>query len=296
MKKQNKHIFVIITTIFICIFTLLINSACSSHLLDINPENTPETPEDTPENPQQPQPLPPLPPQPQARSYFSLESDPRGIKLILDDDVTLQVYGGSSMQVEGVPIKITNMDWTKKEFIFPFVTQGQTYSVELAANIIVDDGSPNGEEKYIANTLECEAGGGTDYTQYINPATLENIQIDVNYDGSALIVDFMAPAGTVFIDSTPISNPKFDIDLWKGKKDWSHTTMLGYAYYPIANVLDNSNRSATITFTQPDLSDWASYEYKYWARIYPHFNFDGFGNTQFEIIPGAVTAEKTYTP
>lgn len=200
------------------------------------------------------------------------------------------------MQVEGVPIKITNMDWTKKEFIFPFVTQGQTYSIELAANIIVDDGSPNGEEKYIANTLECEAGGGIDYTQYINPATLENIQIDVNYDGSALIVDFMAPAGTVFIDSTPISNPKFDIDLWKGKKDWSHTTMLGYAYYPIANVLDNSNRSATITFTQPDLSDWASYEYKYWARIYPHFNFDGFGNTQFEIIPGAETAEKTYNP
>ena len=72
--------------------------------------------------------------------------------------------------------------------------------------------------------------------------------------------------------------------------------MLGYAYYPIANVLDNSNRSATITFTQLDLSDWASYEYKYWARIYPHFNFDGFGNTQFEIIPGAETAEKTYNP
>lgn len=298
MKKQNKHIFVIITTIFICIFTLFINSACSSHLLDINPENTPETPEDTPENPQQPQqPIPQPPqPQPQQRSYFSLQSDPNGIKLILDDDVTLQVYGGSSMHVEGVPIKITNMDWNKNEFVFPFTTQGQTYNVMLAANIIVDDGSPNGEEKYIANTLECEAGGGIDYTQYINPATLENIQIDVNYDGSSLIVDFMAPAGTVFINSTPISNPKFDIDLWKGKKDWSHTTMLGYAYYPIANVLDNSNRSATITFTQPDLSDWASYEYKYWARIYPHFNFDGFGNTQFEIIPGAVTAEKTYTP
>ncbi len=73
MKKQNKHIFVIITTIFICIFTLLINSACSSHLLDINPENTPETPEDTPENPQQPQPQPPLLPQPQARSDSSEE-------------------------------------------------------------------------------------------------------------------------------------------------------------------------------------------------------------------------------
>lgn len=319
MKKQNNHILVIICTILMCIFTLFINSACSSHLVDISsdaPVNTPENsgetettsnspggtgvalenPGETPENPQQPQPQPPLPSQPQARSYFSLESDPRGIKLILDDDVTLQVYGGSSMQVEGVPIKITNMDWTKKEFIFPFVTQGQTYSIELAANIIIDDGSPNGEEKYIANTLECVAGGGTDYTQYINPATLENIQIDVNYDGSALIVDFMAPAGTVFIDSTPISNPKFDINLWKGKKDWSHTTMLGYAYYPIANVLDNSNRSATITFPQPNLSDWASYEYKYWARIYPHFNFDGFGNTQFEIIPGAVTAEKTYNP
>ena len=33
----------------------------------------------------------------------------------------------------------------------------------LAANIIVDDGSPNGEEKWITNTLECVAGGGTDY-------------------------------------------------------------------------------------------------------------------------------------
>ena len=325
MKKQNNHILVIISTIFICIFTLLINSACSSHLVDITsnniptggiqsvpettndtPENTPETPEDTPENPgeteetpenpQQPQPQPPLPPQPQARSYFSLESDPRGIKLILDDDVTLQENAGSAMYIEGVPIKISNMDWTKKEFIFPFVTQGQTYSIELAANIIIDDGSASGTRKSIGNTLECEAGGGIDYTQYINPATLENIQIDVNYDGSSLIVDFMAPAGTVFINSTPISNPRFDVDLWKGKKDWSHTTFLGYAYYPIANVLDNSNRSATITFPQPDLSDWASYEYKYWARIYPHFNFDGFGNTQFEIIPGAVTAEKTYNP
>ena len=321
MKKQNNHILVIITTIFICIFTLLINSACSSHLVDITsnniptggiqsvPETTndtpetpaetpenPETPEGTPENPQQPQqPIPQLP-QPQQRSYFSLQSDPNGIKLILDDDVTLQVYGGSSMQVEGVPIKITNMDWNKNEFVFPFTTQGQTYNVMLAANIIVDDGSPNGEETYIANTLECEAGGGIDYTQYINPATLENIQIDVNYDGSSLIVDFMAPAGTVFIDSTPISNPKFDIDLWKGKKDWTNTTMIGFSYYPIANVLDNSNRSATITFTQPDLSDWASYEYKYWARIYPHFNFAGYGDTQFEIIPGAVTAEKTYNP
>ena len=321
MKKQNKHFFVIITTALICIFTLLINSACSNHLMDLSsnnntlaggiqplpentndtPENTPETPAESPENPESPgeteeTPENPQQPQPQQRSYFSLQSDPRGIKLILDDDVTLQVYGGSSMQVEGVPIKITNMDWNKNEFVFPFTTQGQTYNVMLAANIIVDDGSPNGEEKYIANTLECEAGGGIDYTQYINPATLENIQIDVNYDGSALIVDFMAQAGTVFIDSTPIITPKFDIDLWKGKKDWSHTTMLGYAYYPIANVLDNSNRSATITFTQPDLSDWASYEYKYWARIYPHFNFTGYGDTQFEIIPGAVTAEKTYNP
>ena len=109
-------------------------------------------------------------------------------------------------------------------------------------------------------------------------------------------VNFVAQAGTVFIDSTPIITPRFDIDLWKGKKDWSHTTMIGYYEIPIANVLDNSNRSKTKTFSGIDLSDWASYEYKYWARVYPHFYFAGYGGTQFEIIPGATTAEKTYNP
>lgn len=320
MKKQNNHILVIISTIFICIFTLLINSACSSHLVDITsnniptggiqsvpentndtpetpadtPENTPENPDETPENPQQPQ---PLPPQPQERSYFSLESDPRGIKLILDDDVTLQENAGSAMYIEGVPIKISNMDWTKKEFIFPFVTQGQTYSVELAANIIIDDGSASGTRKSIGNTLECEAGGGIDYTQYINTTPLENMQIDVNYNGSDFIVNYTAPAGTVFIDPTPMGNPVFEVTLWLGKRDWSKTTM-GFNYQDtIPSQLTDLNRSDTTMINLSDLSHWPNYEYKYWARICSHFNFDGFGNTQFEVVcPGAITAEKTYNP
>ncbi len=325
MKKQNNHILVIISTILICIFTLLINSACSSHLIDIDsntivaagtqtlpentndtPENTPETPaetpenpetpEGTPENPQQPQQPIPQPPQPQQRSYFSLQSDPNGIKLILDDDVTLQENAGSSMNVEGLPIQISNMDWTKKEFVYPFTTQGQTYNVKLSANIIVDDGTPGGNYKWITNTLECVAGGGIDYTQYINPEPLLNMQVDVNYNGSYFIVDCVANTGTIFIDSTPINSPTVEVALLIGKADWSNTRWGGNHLLSIPEEITNSNSSFTVTFTLSNLSDWANHDYKYWASVAPHFYFDGYGDTQFEITPISKTAEKTYNP
>lgn len=285
MKKQNKYILICISTVLLFLFTLLLNSACSNHLIDISSDNKNQSSNES------------VAPQVEERKYFTLSPDPSGIKLILDSDVTLQVNAGSSMTIEGVPIKISNMDWTKKEFIFPFTTQGQTYSITLYANIIIDDGSANGIRKYIVNTLECEAGGGIDYTQYMNTTPLENMQIDVNYNGSDFIVNYTAPAGTVFIDSTPIGNPMFEVSLWIGKRDWSKTRRGSYYEMSIPNQLTDSNRSGTIIFTPSNLSDWATYEYKYWVRMYSHFYFDGFGNTQFEVVcPGAITPEKTYNP
>lgn len=279
-----------IKLISLILITTIVFASCSSHIIDItealtqteaSKDDTKKTAGNGPST---------------ERLYFTLTPDTRGIKLILDDDVTLQEYAGSSMNVEGIPIQISNMDWTKKEFVFPFTTQGQTYNVKLSANIIINDGTPGGNHKWITNTQECVAGGGIDYTQYINPAPLMNMQINANYNGSYFTVECIANTGTVLIDPSYFTNPNVELALILGELDWSHTEWGDNHFLTLPEEITNSNRVFSATFTLSNLSNWGNYDYKYWASAAPHFYFVGFGNTEFEITPISKTTEKTYNP
>lgn len=115
--------------------------------------------------------------------YFKAETDSKGIKVTLADELPIQSYQTVSVSVEGVPLHATVSESEYKQdgkrvIIFPFVEKDKTYYLHFGCNMIADD---VGTGAYFTETIKCTAGGGVDYKEYLDTEVLANASMTLEY-------------------------------------------------------------------------------------------------------------------
>ena len=115
--------------------------------------------------------------------YFKAETDSKGIKVTLADELPIQSYQTVSVSVEGVPLHATVSESEYKQdgkrvIIFPFVEKDKTYYLHFGCNMIADD---VGTGEYFTETIKCTAGGGVDYKEYLDTEVLANASMTLEY-------------------------------------------------------------------------------------------------------------------
>ena len=234
--------------------------------------------------------------------YFKVKSDPQGIKITISKNVIFQEAGGSTISVEGCPLKIGNLhaNKTKKEYIFPFTEKGKTYTVRLAANL-----STNGGKSYrwVDLTEKCKAGGGTDYKKYIDLDPILNAKLDLTYTekymGGYNFKGALTFGGTSIIKDKSKVFVRIPVEVILGETDWSNTKWFNYAAtFENTDILNLTSPSLSFNtdFFTNEVSDfdWNKYDHKYAAYASPLFIFTEFNGIQFET-ERIFTESKTFS-
>lgn len=232
-------------------------------------------------------------------NYISVESDAKGIKVTIVDGVTFKKDGGNSISVEGNPLKIviTNKDIenNRKEFIYPFAEKDKEYVLQVAGTVSVDGGL---SYNFVTEKVKCNAGGGLDYKQYLDPNPIQTSALDVKFTDEKFSGTLNLSSTEIIKDSSAFLSAKIEYSVVLGELDWSHTAWwVGCS--PSINLLSavskNNIFEADGWKSAPSLGDWNQYNYKYGVYITPSFKFKEFEDTSFEL-DAVKSSQKTYVP
>ena len=183
--------------------------------------------------------------------YFSVETDPKGIKVILADNL-IEEYE-ISVLVKDVPLYLfvpeDEYKAGKREFLFPFVEKDKTYYLTFRCNLSEDGGATY---SYKEELLKCTAGGGTDYKSYIDTDALGRSKMDVKYHADEKLFN-----GTLTLDSTDIIKNKDAFN----KAEISFSFVLGYVkWIPKAEWWATSGDTVNLLGTYDKVTEYASYK------------------------------------
>lgn len=231
--------------------------------------------------------------------YISVDSDAKGIKITIEDGVTFKKDGGNSISVEGNPLKIiiTNDDIiaNRKEFIYPFAEKDKEYVLQVAGAVSVDGGL---SYNYITEKVKCNAGGGLDYKQYLDPNPIKTSTLNVSFADEKFSGTLNFNNTEIIKDPSAFLSARIDYVVVLGELDWSHTAWwvgCSPAINLLAVVSKNNTFEGDSWKAAPSLGDWNQYNYKYGSYITPSFKFKDFADTSFEM-DAVWSSQKTYVP
>lgn len=244
--------------------------------------------------------------------YISATGTSEGIKITFADNVSVKAY--NSISVDGIPIKIdTSVNDEKddrKTYIFPFAEKGKTYVVTYSGGLIV-----NGVDTWVsADSVQCVAGGGLRYTDYLDLNSLYNSDTTVSYDPDAesdrkfsgVFKPYFTKDDVIKNDSI-FTDFKFSYAVVLGEVPWGETTYWAWAHevdsWVDSSISDEEGLSRGFEFISegihegrlPTEQDWIDHDYKYGARVSPNFILKAYSDTTF-LLEHLWSTQQTYTP
>lgn len=239
--------------------------------------------------------------------YISATGTSEGIKITFADNVSVKAY--NSISVDGIPIKIdtsvNDEEDDRRTYIFPFAEKGKTYVVTYSGGLIV-----NGVGTWVSDSVQCVAGGGLRYTDYLNLNSLYNSYITVSYDPDAesdrkfsgLFRPFFTKDDVIKNDSI-FTDFKFGYDVVLGEVPWGKTTYWAWAHevgsWVDSSISDEEGLSRGFEFisngSMPTEQDWIDHDYKYGARVLPNFILKAYSDTAFSL-EHLYSGQAVYTP
>lgn len=233
--------------------------------------------------------------------YFTAKGVSDGIKITISPALKLKENGGSYISVDGVPfiINITNDDLKNmpgvKEYVFPFTKNNETYNVTVYGGTISDG--------WVSDTVKCVAGGGIDYTEYVNVAPIENSKLTISYYDEdsgfespfkgTLELDF-TEYDCVITDSSIFKEFSFKLVVLLGKKDWSNTEWHDDTI--IRNDLSNIPDSFEfVSSKRPEKDKWEKLNYEYGATMDAIIELNDYPGIEF-AIPRVFSEQMQYEP
>lgn len=241
--------------------------------------------------------------------YISAIGTSEGIKITFADNVSVKAY--NSISVDGIPIRIdTSPDdenYYGKTYIFPFAEKGKTYVVTYSGGLIV-----NGVERWVEESVECVAGGGLRYTDYLNIDSLDNYSLTVSYNGpnypGGMFSGEFKPSfskNDVIKNNSIFNDFTFGYSVVLGELHYEHTRYWSWAHdvttWGNSNIFDELALSQGFDFVSGDCEvpteqNWREYDYKYAAYVTPIFSLKNYSNTVFKLEKDLWSAQKTYDP
>lgn len=214
--------------------------------------------------------------------YFTAKGVSDGIEITISPALKLKKDGGSYISVDGVPL-IMRITPDVNEYVFPFTENNKTYNVNINGGTISDD--------WVFETVKCVAGGGIDYTEYVNVAPIENSKLTISYydENSGFESPFK---GTLELDFTEydcvITNSSifkefsFKLVVLLGKKDWSNNPC--WWRDETVNYLSSTSNPITVDFDRrPTKDDWRVYNYEYVGLLDTIIKLNKYPEIEFAI-------------
>lgn len=231
--------------------------------------------------------------------YFTAKGVSDGIKITISSALKFRENGGSYISVDGVPfiINITNDDLINmsgvKEYVFPFTKNNEVYNVTVHGGTVWDT--------WVSETVKCVAGGGIDYTEYVNVAPIENSKLTISYEepygngkfGVTLELD-TSKYGSVIKDSSLFEKFSFHVTVLLGKNDWSNTGWHGDNEVDILTLSSNFFEFGFLN--TPDQDNWREkYNYEYGATMDTIIKLNDYPAIEF-AIPRVLSEQMRYEP
>lgn len=225
--------------------------------------------------------------------YISATGTSEGIEITFADNV--RITGYHSLSVEGIPIRIdvTENDANRKEYVFPFAEEGETYTVTYDGELIVD-----GVNKIrVRDSVECVAGGGWLYTDYLNIYPLNRYTLTVSYnpnDKGKIFSGMFTPYFTkddVILNDEIFSDFTFGYSVVLGEVNWTHTAYWTWTCrdnWESSSIFDDALSEGFDFYSGedkvPTAQDWSDYDYKYAAYATPSFTLKNYPGTSFFVV------------
>ena len=228
--------------------------------------------------------------------YFYLQSDPKGIKITIADNVSFQVNGGSHISVSDTPITLPIPDNLilagERDFIYPFTQQGVTYTVSLNSNLSIDNGKTY---KWVSVEKTCTAGGGINYTKLINTESLISATYKVNYKDLKFYAVYSLSDLNIILEPSVFDNAKVYLEIVLGEKNWANTK---YVLRETTVDLLKPLKPEYNYFYSKEISssEWIQYSCKYGGYAAATFKLKEFPDYTFDITQVWADTKIYYLP
>ena len=239
--------------------------------------------------------------------YISATGTSEGIEITFADNVRIKAY--KSISVNGIPIRIDTSEEdeknNRKTYIFPFAEKGKTYVVTYNEMLTVD-----GVDQWVTESVECVAGGGLRYTDYLNIDSLNKCTLTVSYNGpnypGGLFSGMFTPYFTkdeVIMNDEIFSDFTFGYSVVLGELNWTHTAYWTWTRrdnWANSSIFDDALSEGFDFYSGednvPTELEWEEYDYKYAAYATPSFTLKNYPGTSFSVQKDLWSAQKTYDP
>ena len=239
--------------------------------------------------------------------YISATGTSEGIEITFADNVRIKAY--KSISVNGIPIRIDTSEEdeknNRKTYIFPFAEKGKTYVVTYNEMLTVD-----GVDQWVTESVECVAGGGLRYTDYLNIDSLNKCTLTVSYNGpnypGGLFSGMFTPYFTkdeVIMNDEIFSDFTFGYSVVLGELNWTHTAYWTWTRrdnWANSSIFDDALSEGFDFYSGEDKvpteQEWREYDYKYAAYATPSFTLKNYSDTIFTVKKDLWSEQKTYDP
>ena len=226
--------------------------------------------------------------------YISATGTSEGIKITFADNVRIKPY--KAISVDGIPIRIDTSEEdeknNRKTYIFPFAEKGKTYVVTYNEVLTVD-----GVDQWVTESVECVAGGGLRYTDYLNIDSLNKCTLTVSYNGpnypGGLFSGMFTPYFTkdeVIMNDEIFSDFTFGYSVVLGELNWTHTAYWTWTRrdnWANSSIFDDALSEGFDFYSGEDKvpteREWREYDYKYAAYATPSFTLKNYPGTSFFV-------------
>ncbi|MCR4742787.1 MAG: hypothetical protein K5866_07980 [Treponema sp.] len=245
-----------------------------------------------------------------AKEWFSVETCDTGIKITLADDVVVGNDSGSGFVLDEIPvilsIKNEDVEADRREFIYPWGSKGQEYTVEFRGNFKKKSDS---KVEWHSFKQKCVSGGNLDYTKYFDIEAYKQSLVIPQYtyprtvDGEtipeSLTAQVLSP--TFLKDSSILKDSSFTFGLgfnlggvnYAGPSEWWNWSYISetknYGDVFTVFVYEAGDKSKVM------LEKLKSYDYKFAASANVEFKLKDDPDTSYSL-PSIWSPQMTAKP